>query len=396
MVDRFARKIALAVLRRTRHGTIVLVDGDDRLEFGEPGLRATVVVRSPRFYRLALRGSIGLARGYRESAWECAELPTLMRIAAANASRLDAPRRALMPLIAGPQRVARWIARNTPRRSRRQIAAHYDLGNGLFALMLDETMSYSCAVFDEPDMTLAQAQRSKLEMICRKLGLSPDDRVLEIGSGWGSFAIHAASQHGCHVTTTTLSHEQYEHVSARVDELGLADRVEVLAKDYRELEGSFDKLVSIEMIEAVGWQYFDTFFKRCSRLLAPGGAMLLQAITIDDRAYEVEKASRSFINTYIFPGGCLPSRAAITRSVGRVTDLRLVDLEDITAHYVETLRRWRANLTEARAELARLGYDEPFRRVWELYLTYCEGGFWARRIGDVQMVLAKPGFRVSA
>jgi cyclopropane-fatty-acyl-phospholipid synthase len=400
LIDRVARRIALAVLDRTRHGTIVLVDGGRRYELGEAAsgdrLRATIVVRSPRFYRLALRGSIGLAQGYRDGVWECAELPTLMRIAAVNASRLDPPRRALLPLVAVPRRLARWLTRNTPRRSRRQIAAHYDLGNGLFAVMLDETMTYSCAVFAEPQMSLAQAQRAKLELVCRKLALSPRDRVLEIGSGWGAFAIHAAHAHGCNVTTTTLSREQHDYVSARVAEIGLADRIAVLERDYRELDGSFDKLVCIEMIEAVGWQYLDTFFARCSKLLRPRGAMLLQAITIDDRAYEVEKSSRSFIKTQIFPGGCLPSQAAISRSLARVTDLRLVDLEDITAHYVETLRRWRTNIVDAGAELARLGYDEPFRRVWELYLSYCEGGFSARRIGDVQMLLAKPGFRAGA
>jgi cyclopropane-fatty-acyl-phospholipid synthase len=400
MLDGLARTIALALVRRARHGTIVIVDGSERLELGEPrsdGLpHATVVVRSPRFYRRLLHGSIGLAKAYRDREWECSDLPALMRIAASNAAALDRPRRLLRPLVAGPQHAVRWLTRNTPRRSRRQIAAHYDLGDDLFALMLDDTMTYSCAVFGEPRATLEQAQLAKLDLICRKLSLSPGDRVLEIGSGWGAFALHAASRYGCHVSTTTISERQHAYVSERVAAAGLADHVEVLLRDYRELEGSFDKLVSIEMIEAVGWQYLDTFFARCSRLLHPGGAMLLQAITIDDRAYEVGKASRSFINTQIFPGGCLPSLEAMSRSIARVTDLRLLDLEDISAHYVETLRRWRANLAGAGAELARLGYDESFRRLWELYLSYCEGGFWARRIGDVQLLLAKPGFRATA
>jgi cyclopropane-fatty-acyl-phospholipid synthase len=294
--------------------------------------------------------------------------------------------------VVAPQRLARRLVRNTPARSRRQIAAHYDLGNDLFELMLDETMLYSCALFSAPQMTLADAQQAKLDRVCQKLGLSSDHHVLEIGTGWGAFAIHAASRYGCRVTTTTISAEQHRYVQARVRAAGLADRVEVLLKDYRELEGSYDRLVSIEMIEAVGWQYFGRFFARCSDLLRPDGAMLLQAITIDDRAYDVQKGSRTFINTYIFPGGCLPSQAVIARSLARLTDLRMVHLEDITPHYVETLRRWRANFLARADTVAKLGYDERFRRLWELYLCYCEAGFSERRIGDVQLLLAKPRF----
>lgn len=391
-----ARAVVLGLLERTRGGVLVLVEGDRRLELGDAGaasaLRATVTVRSPRIYRQLLRGSIGLAESYVERLWECDDLAALVRIAARNAGSFDRLRRRLLPAFAWPQRLARRLVRNTPARSRRQIAAHYDLGNDLFELMLDETMLYSCAVFSAPRMTLADAQEAKLDRVCQKLGLSSDHHVLEIGAGWGGFAIHAASRYGCRVTTTTISAEQHRYVQARVGAAGLSDRVEVLLKDYRELEGSYDRLVSIEMIEAVGWQYFGTFFARCSDLLRPDGAMLLQAITIDDRAYEVQKGSRTFINTYIFPGGCLPSQAVIARSLARLTDLRLVHLEDITPHYVETLRRWRANFLARADRVAKLGYDERFRRLWELYLCYCEAGFSERRIGDVQLLLAKPQF----
>ncbi len=248
--------------------------------------------------------------------------------------------------------------RNTPRRSRDDIAAHYDLGNELFELMLDPTMMYSSARFTHPGMTLEEASRAKLDLVCDKLALGPDDHVLEIGTGWGGFAIHAAATRGCRVTTTTLSQEQRAHALARVREAGLEDRVTVLARDYRELDGRFDKLVSIEMIEAVGWKDFGTFFERCSDLLEPNGAMLLQAITIDDRAYAVERASKSFIRTHIFPNGCLPSVEVIARCLARRTDLRLTHFEDFGPDYAETLRRWRANLDSERLE--QLGYDERF------------------------------------
>jgi cyclopropane-fatty-acyl-phospholipid synthase len=303
---------------------------------------------------------------------------------------LDRWRRAVRPLVAAPQAAATWLERNTPTRARRNVAAHYDIGNDLFSLMLDETMMYSCAIFDDPAATLYEAQVAKLDRICRKLDLRPSDHVLEIGAGWGGFAIHAASRYGCRVTATTISAQQHELAAQRIRAAGLEDRVTLLLEDYRSLEGSFDKLVSIEMIEAVGWQYFDTFFRRCASLLKPGGSMLLQAITIDERAYHVEKAKRSFANTHIFPGGCLPSLRVISRSVARVTDLRPVALEDITAHYVRTLRCWRENFQAHLEHVRSLGYDGRFQRMWELYLAYCEGGFGGGRIADVQLLLAKP------
>ena len=305
-------------------------------------------------------------------------------------------RRRLTPLREPYQRARAAFVRNTPTRSRKDIAAHYDLGDNLFARMLDPTMTYSCAVFDRADMTLEDASLAKLRMVCHKLELGPDDHLLEIGSGWGSLATVAASEYGCRVTTTTLSRDQHRAASARAQEAGVADRVTVLLEDYRALRGSYDKLVSIEMIEAVGWKDFDTFFGRCSDLLAPDGAMLLQAIVTDDRAYDVEKASRSFIRTHIFPHGCLPSLEVIARCVAADTDMRTVHLEDLTPHYAETLRRWRENFDASEAELDRAGYDERFRRLWRMYLSYCEAGFAERRIGLVQTVLAKPEWRGAA
>jgi len=397
MSNRAARWLVLRLLTRIRGGELVIVEGTAAITLGasvpERPLRAVLEVRSERFYRQLLRGSIGLCESYMDGLWECDDLVALTRIAALNVGALDRLRRAFSPVLIPLQRWARWLARNTPVRSRKRIAAHYDLGNELFALFLDRTMMYSCAVFDGPEVSLEEASLAKLERVCAKLDLGPKDHLLEIGTGWGGLAVYAAQNYGCRVTTTTISLEQHAYACERVREAGLEERVTVLLQDYRELRGSYDKLVSIEMIEAVGWQYFPTFFRRCSALLADDGAMLLQAITIDDRAYQVEKAGKSFINTYIFPGGCLPSMEIISRSVARVTDLQQVHLEDITAHYATTLERWRERFLEASERLSELGYDERFRRLWELYLCYCEGGFRERRIQDVQLLLAKPGYR---
>ncbi len=388
--QRVARRIALSVLARLRAGQLTVVEGERRLVLGHGRPQATVQVRSPRLWPRLLRGSRGMAEAYMQGLWESPDLTAVVRVAACNASSLDEWRRRLAPARI-PLQAARGLrARNTRARSRRGIAAHYDLGNELFASMLDETMMYSSAYFPRRGMTLAQASKAKLELVCDTLDLQAGDHVLEIGTGWGGFAVHAARTRGCRVTTTTISREQYEHAREWVRRAGVADRVTVLCEDYRDLRGQYEKLVCIEMIEAVGYRDFGTFFERCSNLLAPHGRMLLQAITIDNRAYEVEKASPSFIRTHIFPGGCLPSLAVIARCLARRTDMQAVGLEDLTPHYAETLRRWRANFEAATARLEHLGYDERFRRLWRMYLAYCEAGFAERRIGVVQMTLAKP------
>jgi cyclopropane-fatty-acyl-phospholipid synthase len=396
-MNRLARFIVLRLLRKVHDGELTIVEGSARLTFGDISplrpLRVTVEVRSPRFYRALLRGSVGLCESYMDGLWECTDLVALTRLAALNVRALDDLRRALAPVLIPLQRWMRWLKRNTIGRSRRQIAAHYDLGNELFGLFLDPTMMYSCAIFPTPRATLEEASLAKLESVCAKLDLGPADHVLEIGTGWGGFAVYAAEHRGCRVTTTTISREQHAFATERVRAAGLEDRVTVLLEDYRDLRGTYDKLVSIEMIEAVGWQNFPTYFRHCSELLTRDGAMLLQAIVIDDRAYQVEKAGKSFINTYIFPGGCLPSLELISHQLARVTDLRQVHLEDITAHYATTLARWRERFLAASEHLADLGYDERFRRLWNLYLSYCEGGFRERRIQDVQLLLAKPGYR---
>jgi cyclopropane-fatty-acyl-phospholipid synthase len=391
--QRVARGIALGMLARLRSGQLTIVEGERRLVLGHGSPQATVQIRSPRLWPRLLHGSRGMAETYAQGFWESPDLTAVVRVAARNARSLDEWRRWLAPARV-PLQAARGIrARNTHARSRRGIAAHYDLGNELFALMLDETMMYSSAYFPRRGMTLAQASRAKLELVCSELDLRAGDHVLEIGTGWGGFAVHAARTRGCRVTSTTISREQYEHAREWVRAAGVADRVTVLFEDYRDLRKRYEKLVSIEMIEAVGYRDFGTFFARCSNLLTAHGRMLLQAITVDDRAYEVEKASRSFIRTHIFPGGCLPSLAVIARCVAQRTDMRTIEVRDLTPHYAETLRRWRVNFERATARLEDLGYDERFRRLWRMYLAYCEAGFTERRIGVTQITLAKPRWR---
>jgi cyclopropane-fatty-acyl-phospholipid synthase len=378
------------LLRRIRVGTLVVVEGGERHVYGSGAPIATVRLRSSRVWSMLLRGSRGLAEAFAQGLWDSPDLVALIRLAARNAGGLDRLRARLAPVRWPLQRAAALLRPGTKRRARRDISAHDDLGNELFARMLDPTMSYSYAMFERHGMTLEQAQVAKLERICEKLELGAQDRVIEIGSGWGAFALHAARSRGCHVTTTTISREQHDHVQREVRRARLEDRITVLMQDYRELRGRYDKLVSIEMIEAVGWRQLGAFLAKCSELLAADGAMVLQAITIDDRAYEVEKASKSFMNTYIFPGGCLPSLAAITGGLVKRTDLRVAGLEDLTPHYIETLRRWSANFSADATALAELGYDERFRRIWTLYLAYCEAGFAERRICDIQLLLTKP------
>jgi cyclopropane-fatty-acyl-phospholipid synthase len=393
---RAARAIVELLLRQVRSGTLVLVDGASRRTYGTGAPVASVTVNSPEVWPLLLRGSGGLADAYAAGLWDSPDLVAVIRLAARNAARVDRLRARLAPALR-PYRRARALLRPSGRAQRRRdIAAHYDLGEQLFSRMLDPTMTYSCAVFEDPHATLEQAQLAKLELVCQKLELNERDRVLEIGGGWGSFAIHAARTRGCHVTTTTISEDQYAYALERVKREGLGGHVKVLYHDYSDLYGRYDKLVSIEMIEAVGWRGTARFLGRCSRLLERHGAMLLQAITIDDRLYELEKSSRSFIKQRIFPGGSLPSVASLASELAHCSDLHIVGLQDLTAHYARTLRCWRERFEANAPDLERFGYDERFRRSWDLYLAYCEAGFAERRIRDVQLLLAKPGCELRA
>jgi cyclopropane-fatty-acyl-phospholipid synthase len=385
-----ARRAFLAALSRMRGGRLEVEDGGQRFSLGPPRaeLDARIEVRDPRAYRWALRGSTGLGEGYVEGLWATDDLVSVIRIACRNLPAWDRWRGRIHPLVGPLQRVVDLVPRNTRAGAAANISAHYDLGNELFESFLDRRLIYSCAYFPEPRSSLDDAQLAKLERICDRLELGPDDHVLEIGTGWGGFAIHAATTRGCRVTTTTISREQHAYAVDRVHEAGLDGRVEVLLRDYRDLGGTYDKLVSIEMIEAVGWQYFPAFFAKCAELTRSEGAMFLQAIVIQDDLYEAEKAARSFSNKHIFPGGCLPSQSLITR-LAAASGLRIDWAEEISAHYARTLAAWRDRFNHAWPGLRARGYDERFARLWNFYLGSSEAGFRERRIRDLQIVLAK-------
>jgi cyclopropane-fatty-acyl-phospholipid synthase len=397
-LPRIARRLLLGRLAQLEHGEIRLIEHGLEQRFGARdrhcNLTATVWVDHPRFFAdVAFGGSVGAGEAYIQGLWRCADLVSLVRILVLNRDLLNGLDSG-WALISRPLlRAFHWYHRNSRGGSARNIAAHYDLGNELYALMLDETMAYSCAIFPHADSTLAEASRAKFDAACRKLALSAGDHLLEIGTGWGGLAIHAAQHYGCRVTTTTISRAQFDYASAQVARLGLAERITLLLEDYRDLRGQFDKLVSIEMIEAVGARYLDTYLRQCSALLKPEGAMLLQAITIQDQCYAQALRSVDFIQRYVFPGSFIPSISTIADSLRRVTDLKIFSLEDIGPHYARTLALWRENFKGRLDAVRRLGYSEQFIRLWEFYLCYCEGGFLERQLGDVQMLLTKPGCR---
>jgi len=393
-----ARRALASRLAKLCDGSLTVIEGGVRTRFGGPGeLHATVTVRDPAFWeRAALRGHIGAAESYLDGDWSVGapgELTSLVRLLLRNRAVLDGLDGGLARLAAPVFRAWHALRRNSRSGSRRNIAAHYDLGNDFYALFLDPTLSYSSALFERGDEDLESAQRAKIDRLCRKLALGPDDHLLEIGTGWGALAIHAAETYGCRVTTTTLSQEQARLARERVREAGLEDLVEVLEEDYRDLRGRFTKLVSVEMIEAVGHEHLETFFRTCSDRLAPDGLCAIQGITIDERQYERAKRSVDFIQRYVFPGGALPAVSAITSAVARASDLSLVHLEDLTASYARTLRLWSDAFDARRDAVSALGFDARFLRLWEFYLGYCEGGFAERAIGCAQMLFAKPRSR---
>jgi cyclopropane-fatty-acyl-phospholipid synthase len=394
-VDSAARRAMFKVLGLMQNGRVELVEPGATHVFGrtrfENPVTARVNVHDPHFYTAFFRGSLGLAESYIDGEWDSDDLTEFVRVGAMNMPAFDRAR-AFYRLAEGPARRAHsWLY--DERLHRKKTARHYNLGNDLFARMLDETMAYSSGIFTSPDDSLEDAQYEKFDRICRQLQLQPGDELLEIGTGWGGFALHAATNYDVHVTTTTIAGEQARMARERVAEAGMEDRITIIESDFADLTGQYDKLATIEMIETIGWKRFDEFFEVCDRLLKPDGLMCHQIITIDDRAYEAEKMSRSFINTLVFDGGSLPSNAYIAKAIERHTTMQLVNFEDITAHYPETLRRWRDSFNAHFEEMRGHGYDERFARLWNLYLAYCEAGFIERRILVGQGLYAKPGWR---
>jgi cyclopropane-fatty-acyl-phospholipid synthase len=357
-------------------------------------LTAHVEVRNPRFYsELAFGGTIGAGEAYMAGYWNSNELTDLLRIVVRNRDLLESMDSGLAVLSAPIQKLLHKLNRNTRRGSRKNIAAHYDLGNDFYRLWLDDKMMYSCAYFETTETSLEDASIEKLDRICRKLDLTADDNVVEIGTGWGGFAIYAAKHYGCHVTTTTISRQQYEWAEKAIRDEGLEDRVTLLFKDYRDLGGKFDKLVSIEMIEAVGHQFHSTYFRKCCELLKPDGQMLLQAITIADQNYDSYRNSVDFINRYIFPGGCLTSVTDMTRTMTEHTDMRVIHVEDIGPHYATTLRHWHDRFIAHLDQVSEQGYSNTFIRMWQFYLAYCESAFLERATGNVHMLMMRPDAR---
>jgi cyclopropane-fatty-acyl-phospholipid synthase len=392
----FYRTLLFAALKRVTSGQIVIVDQDERFAFGRPdtSLTCQIEVLRKRFYRSAIRGgSLGAAESYLRGDWSSDDLVTAMRILAKNQEALTSLGRGWWAYL---RRSWQWRQRNTRRGSRRNIAAHYDLSNKFFRLFLDQTMTYSSGIFAAERSTLREASIEKYDTICRKLRLTPGDCVLEIGGGWGGFAVHAAKTYGCHVTTTTISPEQYRFAESRIKEEDLAQQITLLSADYRDLAGQYDKLVSIEMIEAVGHEFLPTYFASCSRLLKPDGMFLLQAILIPDQRYRQYCRSVDFIQRYIFPGGCLPSLGTIVNAVQAETDFRITHLEEFAEHYARTLELWRTAFVEQLDAVRAMGKNDEFIRTWYYYFSYCEAAFRERQIGVAQLLLAKPDCRQSA
>lgn len=397
-IDRIARRIVFTSLSSLEEGHIVIAEGGAQYAFGNAGtaqsLSVHITVLSPRFYaEVAFGGTIGSGEAYIQGYWRCDDLTSLIRIMLKNRNLLGKVQGGLARLATPARRALHWLNRNTRQGSRRNISAHYDLGNDFYGLWLDPSMMYSCAYYEDAVTTLEDASTAKLDRICQRLELSADDSVIEIGTGWGGFAIHAARNYGCHVTTTTISKEQYDYARTAVKAAGLEDRITLLLKDYRDLDGKYDKLVSIEMIEAVGHRFHDAFFRKCQSLISRDGLMLLQAITITDQHYERYKRGVDFIQRYIFPGGCLTSVTDMTRTLTGSTDMRVINLEDIGPHYARTLRDWHDRFFAALDKVREMGYTNEFVRMWQFYLCYCEAGFIEREIGTVQMLMMRPDAR---
>jgi len=396
-VNRWAKRFVLGLLENLTRGRIILEDGKDTMSFGEDrddALTAHIKVLNSDFYLDLLKGgSIGCGESYMRHHWTTNDLLVLVRVMVLNLHVLN-----------GVNQERSWFSRlatqflhrrnaNSKDGSKRNISAHYDLSNEFFQTFLDPSMMYSAAIFAEENMPLESASVNKLSHICERLQLKSEDHLLEIGTGWGSLAVHAATEYDCKVTTTTLSKEQFEFTSRRVKEAGLEDKITVLLEDYRDLKGHFDKLVSVEMIEAVGHEYYGNYFSKCSSLLKENGLMLIQSITISDQRYQQAKSSVDFIQRYIFPGGCLPSNSIIAAHVGNDTDMQIIGLEDITRDYALTLGHWRETFLARRDDILSQGFSQEFIRMWDYYLAYCQGGFAERVIHTAQVLMAKPMFR---
>lgn len=390
VVASLCRRLLLSQMGRIEDAQITLLDRGQRLTFGQPqsddAPRCTITVHHPRFYRDGVMGGhLAAAEGYVHRLWDCDDLTALVRVFARNLALSDEMDRLSVRVGGALLKLGHRLKRNSLTGSRENIAAHYDLGNDFFELLLDPTLTYSCAVFDSPQAGLMDAQVAKLDRLIDKLGLTSDQHLLEIGTGWGALAVRAAERTGCRVTTTTLSQQQHDHAKQLIEQHGVGDRVRLLMSDYRELQGQYDKLVSVEMIEAVGHQYYGEFFGKCGQLLKPTGRGVIQAITIPDDRYDAARKCIDFIKKHIFPGSCIPSIGVMKDAMAKHSDLLITHHEELGQHYATTIRHWAHNLHQQRDRVLERNYPEELVRLWEFYLAYCEGGFIERNIGLAQL-----------
>ncbi|MFO0901922.1 MAG: cyclopropane-fatty-acyl-phospholipid synthase family protein [Pirellulales bacterium] len=396
-IDRTARGLLARRFEQLNHGRLRIVDHDGTHLFGrrhldDGDLDAAVFVERPEFYRHAIMGgTLSIAESYLRGDWSCSDLASLFRLFTRNIGLSDGLDSGLRRLMHWPARIYHWLHANSRSGSQRNIHLHYDLGNDFFALMLDETMAYSSGIYPRASSSLWEASVEKMDRLCRKLDLRSTDHLLEVGTGWGGLAMHAAEHYGCRVTTTTISREQHQEAATRVARAGLGDRVTVLLCDYRDLVGQFDKIVSVEMVEAVGHEYLPQYFGQLSRLLKPEGTLAIQGIVMGDQRHAQYLRSVDFIQRYVFPGGCLPSVGSLVDASARGSDLRLVHLEDFAEHYARTLADWRVRFLERLDDVRALGYPERFLRLWDYYLCYCEAGFAERYLSVVHVQFDKPG-----
>jgi len=395
LLHRLARALVFKQLKKIGIGYISIEEGTKKFSFGKKGnLSAHITVHDPRFYgALAFGGSIGVSEAFMQKFWSVNDLTKLIRIMAINQNAMDQLESLFNVFLKPILKCLHYLNQNSVKGSRINISKHYDLGNDFFSLFLDSTMMYSSAVFKNSQDSLHKGSIHKLEMVCQGLELNAEDHVIEIGSGWGGFAIYAAQNYGCKVTTTTISKQQYLYVKQKIKDLKLTHKITVLLSDYRHLKGQFSKLVSIEMLEAVGYQYYDTYFEVCAHLLKPDGIAFIQTITIADQRYEKAKHSVDFIQRYIFPGSCIPSITALQNSITQSSDLKIYQIQDIGDHYARTLALWREAFFKRLPEVKALGFDDVFIRMWHFYLAYCEGGFKEKAISDIHLKLVKPGYR---
>ncbi len=394
-INYWLRNQARNKLQDLQSGQIEITDPWGSWTIGsDASLKVQIHINDASFFSSLLKnGSNGAADAYRQGLWTCSSLKTLFQILVRNTDQLDAMEQGMARLGVLKDRLFHQLRANTRQGSSKNIHDHYDLGNDLFELFLDETMTYSSGVFAHEDSTMLEASMLKLDLICQKLNLQPHHHLVEIGSGWGSFSMHAAKYYGCKVTTTTISKEQFELAQQRINEAGLSDRIELLLMDYRDLEGEYDRLVSIEMIEAVGHEFLPEYFNKCASLLKDDGQMCIQAITMPDHRYESYLKTPDFIQRFIFPGSCVPSLAAMTQAIASSSDLKVTHIEDYAPDYARTLQCWLKTFMEKEEQVYELGYSRSFFRMWEYYLEYCTAGFAERYLGLLHLVMNKPACR---